>query len=178
MDNRLEKSGYVKPYPQDALGGEIGLTSADIAKNLGVRAPNVRKKIKRGKYARSPMHKAISIILKNKTNGVEFTEYVFDEDAASYFMEHWNHRKHHLGNIYLLSVDTSKGEILKVGWSSDAKKRINDFYHNRCHIFEKKCPIRVEIDFHKLHSSYKRREWYLGEFTTMVSKVGKFIERY
>ena len=36
----------MKPYPQEALGGEFGLTSQDIANALGARHDNVKRHMK------------------------------------------------------------------------------------------------------------------------------------
>lgn len=43
----LTTTNYIEPYPKKALGGELGLTSIDIARALGVRHDYVYDKIRR-----------------------------------------------------------------------------------------------------------------------------------
>lgn len=43
----LEKRDFVKPYPQEHLGGELGLNSEDLAKALGVRHDVILEKLRR-----------------------------------------------------------------------------------------------------------------------------------
>lgn len=43
--NQLAVSNFVKPYPQDALGGELGLTSLDVAAALGARHEHVKHRM-------------------------------------------------------------------------------------------------------------------------------------
>jgi hypothetical protein len=102
MDNRLEKSGYVKPYPQEVLNGELGVNSSDIAKSLGVPVENVRKKIKRGKYANIPDLLAIPYGITSKYNGLEFTEYAFNIRAAKAFVARWSNQTgdHYLNYLF------------------------------------------------------------------------------
>jgi hypothetical protein len=85
----IKRSGFVEPYPQTALGGEPGLTAADIAESLGVEAKAIRKKIRRDKYAKLPEFKAVPYGTLNDINGLEYTEYVFSVRAAKAFVARW-----------------------------------------------------------------------------------------
>jgi len=92
---------FVKPYPQAALGGELGLTLTDIAQSLGAEVFNVRKKfLARGMSERLERLSltAIPIGMANKSNGLEVTEYVLPVEAAKFFIARWDSE---LGDGYL-----------------------------------------------------------------------------
>lgn len=44
--NEIVPSGFVKPYPQEALGGELGLSSREIALSIGAEHDNVTRAIR------------------------------------------------------------------------------------------------------------------------------------
>jgi hypothetical protein len=45
----LIQRDFVQPYPQQALGGELGLTSEDVARSLGVDHKHVLEKLRRAR---------------------------------------------------------------------------------------------------------------------------------
>ena len=58
---KLVRTDFVIPYPQEALGGEEGLTAHDIAKSLGVELKSVLKKLRRDKWHNNPEWLTVSI---------------------------------------------------------------------------------------------------------------------
>lgn len=64
----LEKSNYVKPYPQAELNGELGLTAKEIAKSLNVKPFHIRQKLKRINIKNDEIFKASQMrCLNHKT---------------------------------------------------------------------------------------------------------------
>ena len=96
----LEDSGFVKPYYIDSLGCD-GLTCADIAKSLGTVASKIRRKLEERDFLdrlKKQNFRAVPFGTTNKTNGLDFTEYALDVDAARFFVAKYNSD---LGDAYL-----------------------------------------------------------------------------
>lgn len=79
---------FVKPYFIEELGCD-GLLCEDIAVSLKSRPADVRKKlIERGFLDRIKIQgfQATAIAAASKSNGLDFTEYALDVDAAKFFV--------------------------------------------------------------------------------------------
>lgn len=84
----MELTQYVTPHPQAALGGELGLTSQEIAKGLGVPVKRVHKKLGYGTFVRGSNlagFKAVPI-----GTGNDFKGWVLDLNAARAFVARWD----------------------------------------------------------------------------------------
>lgn len=84
---------YVKPSPQPALDGEMGLTSEDLARSLGVTLSSVNEKCSRidpVEWQEDGYRVIVNAIspLSRKPS----TEYVFTVDAAKYFIGTWKNK--------------------------------------------------------------------------------------
>jgi hypothetical protein len=82
------QENFVEPYPIEALGCD-GLTGADIAKSLGIAPSDVRKKIlSRGFIDRLKTQgfKALTTVLVNKSNDLDYTEVLLDVNASKFFV--------------------------------------------------------------------------------------------
>lgn len=85
----VASSGYVKPYPQDALDGKLGLTSVDVASALGTPAANVVRELGRRGYAdklRMAGCELMPVAIKSKGRGRPGTIWVLDTMAAQIFV--------------------------------------------------------------------------------------------
>ena len=84
------KSKYVKPYPQQALNGTLGVTSEDIASALEVRHANVRKSLLDTnfiKHAETMGLNFTTVVVKiEKTRGRPRKVHVFDTESAKLFV--------------------------------------------------------------------------------------------
>jgi hypothetical protein len=96
MGSIVAGEAYIKPYPQPALDGELGLTAKDIAKSLGVKAENVRKKIRKANYAKIPEFLVIPVGMINENNRL-YDEYIFSVMGAKAFVARW---PNHMGDAY------------------------------------------------------------------------------
>lgn len=87
----LEKTGFITPYPQPALDGELGLTSEDIAKVLNVRHDVVRTKLRRIDFDLWSNHEFVitpdSVQSENKRKKAI---YVVNVKAAKAFVAKWD----------------------------------------------------------------------------------------
>lgn len=98
----IATGSFIAPYPQKALGGELGLTAEDIARSLETRASEVRSKLKdRGFLERIEAQglRATAIAAASKSNGLPFEEIVLDVHAAKFFVGKWDAP---IGDSYLV----------------------------------------------------------------------------
>ena len=85
------KAEFIQPYAQEALNGELGLTSTDLAKSLGVQHKHVLEKIRR-----MTIEKILDLgLMAAKTAGNEFS---LSTETAKFFVARWNND---LGSGYL-----------------------------------------------------------------------------
>lgn len=103
MSNQLtqsENQPFVKPYYIEELGCE-GLSAKDIAISLDADPSKVRRKLAdRGFLDRlkTQSFQALPIGLPNETNGLQYTEYYLDVNAAKFFVAKYDSE---LGDAYL-----------------------------------------------------------------------------
>ena len=85
----LEKSGYMKPYPQDNLSGELGLSANELGIALGIAPSLVRAKIKRDEVI---MNIGMFRSVQNNTlnnSGRLFGEWYLNVDSCKYIVAGW-----------------------------------------------------------------------------------------
>ena len=78
----------MEPYPIEALGCD-GLTAADIAKSLGIEARVVRQKLLKRDFIdriKSQGFQAITTVMSNNTNGLDYEEVLLDINASKFFV--------------------------------------------------------------------------------------------
>ena len=99
MGVALSKSNFVEPYARGALGGESGLTAADIARSLEIRPSEVRRKLRSGMLTRikNLNYQAVEIYTANKINGLQEQDFVLDVKAARFFASKY---ENDLGDAY------------------------------------------------------------------------------
>jgi predicted ArsR family transcriptional regulator len=101
------ESNFVKPYYIEELG-EDGLTAADIAKSLDIRADAVRQKlISRGFLERltNQGFLAATIVVVNKNNGLEYSEYFLSVSAAKFFVTKYDSDKGDAYAAFLIKLE-------------------------------------------------------------------------
>lgn len=93
-------SRFIMPYPQEALGGEFGLTSQDLAEVLGTNAGSVRRKIERSDISRwkSKGWDLVTYVINTGKRGRTGTGYVLNTAATKVILARW---KSKLGDDYL-----------------------------------------------------------------------------
>lgn len=79
---------YVKPYPQEALNGEAGLTTREIAEAIGVQHQHVNEKVRRNRDLLESQGFRIVGSVVNTTDSREVTMAV-DVDTAKYLTATW-----------------------------------------------------------------------------------------
>lgn len=95
--SKLISSPYIQPYPLQEFGGELGLTSMDIAKSLGVDHHKVKEKIKRN----FDFYNDCSFFITHMVDNY----YTVNVATAKYLIASW---KSHIGKgyfQYLLSCE-------------------------------------------------------------------------
>jgi cell division protein FtsB len=88
----VQHPGFVQPYPQEALGGELGLTSEDIARSLGVAVSAVNEKCRRidhGQWSTEGFQLIVDTIKSTKV-GRPGKMWVFSVHAAKLFLSRWD----------------------------------------------------------------------------------------
>lgn len=79
---------YVKPYPQEALGGRLGLTSRDIASSLGIKLKAVNQALDKRGYAdtlRRAGCELVTFVTKSVGPGRHGHIWILDSNAAKIF---------------------------------------------------------------------------------------------
>lgn len=84
---------FVKPYPQEHLGGTLGLTSHDIARSLGTSTEIIRKVIRNSKFELSAQDAGMNIrtvVRKIEGRGRPEQVFIFDIEAAKVFVARYS----------------------------------------------------------------------------------------
>lgn len=83
-DTTNDSRTLVEPYPQPALDGALGLTSEDIARSLGARSADIRRRLRRSTFISDWKKRNFSIV-SNSTAEIPGS-YVFDVNSAKVFV--------------------------------------------------------------------------------------------
>lgn len=106
---KVSVTKFVKPYPQDALGGEDGLTSTDIALALGTTKKNVEDVLKRSGffvYARKAGLNIATIIAESRNRGRKPSYSVLDVEAARVFSARYGSQAGFDYCLWLVRIET------------------------------------------------------------------------
>jgi len=89
---------FVSPTKQVALNGELGLSAGDVAKSLGARSTNVRKKLK----SMIPRMKKLGFgqaeISAHTSKNIKYQEHILSVEAARFFVGKYENE---IGDAYL-----------------------------------------------------------------------------
>lgn len=113
-ETEIVVSGFVKPYPQDVLGGEDGLTSFDIARSLGISVAKVNEKINTEafkKLCKNNGYDLIAIAIKSGKRGRPGINWVLGSRASKACVSTMDNLK---GNRYLDFLFDCEDVALKV----------------------------------------------------------------
>lgn len=110
MENsNLINVSFKKPEPQSKLNEKLGLTVQDVADSLGIEAKTVRRDlVERDVLERikSCGFNAVPFGTPNPTNGVIYTDYVLDLNAAKFFIAKYNNKVADQYLAYLIKVES------------------------------------------------------------------------
>jgi hypothetical protein len=107
----LAKSEFKAPYPQAAMGGELGLTSQELAHGIGTTHSEMLRKMRRIRRFLSAQGVRMVESMSNATQGPN-TLFVVDLTGAKYFAATW---KNDLGFgyfKYLLTCERAAEEVV------------------------------------------------------------------
>lgn len=85
----LTTTSYIEPYPQDALGGELGLKAEDIAKALGIGPELIRQKIRRELHLMNIGSFDTFQLKSINSMGRSYTNWVLNVSASKYMVAGW-----------------------------------------------------------------------------------------
>lgn len=85
----LPQNQFIKPYPQSALNGELGLNAADIAKSLGVKTSHVIQKLKRHNLNNLGIFKVSQQRHRDSRANKIVTSFSLNTPAAKYVVATW-----------------------------------------------------------------------------------------
>lgn len=85
-------NSFIEPYPMEALGGQLGLSSVDIARALGVDVSDIHRKIKRGTWTQNSEWLTMLYDIYNENNRL-VTYYAFNVNGAKAFVARWANNK-------------------------------------------------------------------------------------
>ena len=100
---------FAQPQPRAELGGELGLTVEQIAASLGTTSKELRKRIiSKGlvELVKSLGFQAETVVSTNQSNGLTFSDYVFDVHAAKFVVARHNNEIGAQYLAYLIRFDT------------------------------------------------------------------------
>lgn len=112
-EDKSNRGEFVEPYFIEKLGCE-GLSASDIAKSLGVNPGDVRRKLLKRDFLdriKTQGFRAMTIVMVNDINDLEYEEILLDTRAAKFFVGKYDNEKGDSYLAFLLRLEQKVDEL-------------------------------------------------------------------
>jgi len=142
MSSSVIESGFVLPYAQDKLNGELGLTLHEIAKSLQVQFKNAKQKLDR-MIKDNRIVGVAAYTAANDSNGLEVVSYILPITEAKFFVAKYDNE---IGDAYTRFLIQCESVLMaKLIENSRVIKRAKGDEPARHYQVNKEAAIKVRI---------------------------------